>query len=506
LASNGTGVANLEPGACEHCRIALMPPGLRVLFIAAEAEPYVKVGGLGDVAGSLPLYLRSIPVSTGDTAAPDVRLVLPLHPGIDRARYGIRPLLGFSLTRAGAEIQVRVSSATLDGMPVYFIDGGTISGAAAVYSHDPGVDAGKYTFFSLAALELPRLLDWQPNVLHVNDWHTAPACYAFLLRRRQGDHAGAFSVLTLHNLPFMGPDLDDELAAYGLPVPRTDLPAWASRRPLPLGLWAADAIVPVSPTYAREIQTGAFGCGLEGFLRGRAGSVHGILNGIDYRAYNPAQDPALASCFDDAEVTRRAPNKAALQARLGLAGESAVPLLAVVSRLDPQKGIDLLRPSLRMLREPAWQLVVLGAGSPRLERSMRRLQNDFPDRVRAEIRYDAALARQIYAGADILLMPSRYEPCGLSQMIALRYGCVPVVSPVGGLQDTVVDGETGFVAPRPTVGRLARTIDRALETFQKPQRWSTIQVAGMMRDFSWKASASEYVALYQRLLGQLDLV
>jgi starch synthase len=442
----------------------------------------------------------------GNAAVPDVRLVLPLHPGIDRARHGIRPLFDFSLIRAGAEVQARVLTTTLDGMPVYFIDGAPISNGAAIYSHDPRGDGGKYTFFSLAALELPRLLDWQPDVLHANDWHTALACYASLLRRRQGAHAAAFSVLTLHNLPFMGPDLADELAAYGLPAPHTDLPAWASGKPLPLGLWAADAIVPVSPTYAREIQTRAFGCGLEGFLSRRSGSVHGILNGIDYRSYNPAEDSAIASCFDGADVTRRAPNKVALHARLGLACQSEVPLLAVVSRLDPQKGIDLLRPSLRMLREPAWQLVVLGAGSPRLERSMRRLQTDFPDRVRAEIRYDAALARQIYAGADVLLMPSRYEPCGLSQMIALRYGCVPVVSPVGGLQDTVTDGATGFVAPRPTVGRLARTIDRALNAFREPQRWSAIQAAGMSQDFSWKASAREYVALYQRLLGQPDLV
>ena len=406
------------------------------------------------------------------------------------------------MTRGGAETQVRVSSTNLQGMPVYFIDGVPISSSGAVYAHDPRRDAGKYTFFSLAALELARYLSWRPNVLHANDWHTAVACYAFLLRRRQGDRSGVFSILTLHNLPFMGPDLADELAAYGLPAPRTDLPAWAGKKPLPLGLWAADAIVPVSPTYAREIQTRAFGCGLEGFLRARADSVHGILNGIDYRSYNPAEDSALAACFDVAAVEDRAANKSALQARLGLAQDPSVPLLAVVSRLDPQKGIDLLRPSLRMLREPTWQLVVLGAGSPCLERSMRRLQSDFPDRVRAEIRYDAALARQIYAGADILLMPSRYEPCGLSQMIALRYGCVPVVSPVGGLQDTVSDGETGFVAPRPTVGRVARTIDRALAAFRDPQRWAAIQTAGMSRDFSWKASARAYGALYRRLLDQ----
>jgi starch synthase len=479
-----------------------MPPGLRVLFVAAEAEPFIKVGGLGDVAGSLPLYLRDTAVPRSGTTPPDIRLVLPLHPGLDRGRHRIQPLVDFHLIRSGAEIPVRVFSATLDGMPVYFIDGEPISSSAAVYAHDPRVDAAKYAFFSLAALELARFLSWKPNVLHANDWHTALACYAFLLQRRRGLQPGAFSILTLHNLPFMGPDIADELAAYGLPAAHTELPAWASGRPLPLGLWAADAIVPVSPAYASEIQTKSFGCGLESFLRSRGASVHGILNGIDYRSYNPAEDSALASCFDMARVGLRAPNKAALQARLGLARTSVAPLMAVVSRLDPQKGIDMLRPSLRMLRESAWQLVVLGAGAPRLERSMRRLQSDFPDRVRAEIRYDAALARQIYAGADILLMPSRYEPCGLSQMIALRYGCVPVVSPVGGLRDTVSDGETGFVAPRPTVGRLARTIDRALAAFREPHRWSAIQFAGMSRDFSWKASAREYAELYHRLLGQ----
>ena len=227
----------------------------------------------------------------------------------------------------------------------------------------------------------------------------------------------------------------------------TDCPAYrrASRHGqvrarLPLGLWAADAIVAVSPSYAREIQTDELGSGLQDYLRARRDSLHGILNGIDTEDFNPALDPALAANFGIPTLERRAQNKAALQVRLGLAATKDVPLFGMVSRLDPQKGTDLLAAALRRLRDLEWQVVVLGTGMPRLERSLKRLEEEFPNRFRAELRYDAGLARQIYGGADAFLMPSRYEPCGLAQMLAMRYGCLPIVSAVGGLKDTVVAG------------------------------------------------------------------
>lgn len=480
-----------------------MPETVNVLFLAAEAEPFIKVGGLGDVAGSLPRFLRALPAETDAGAPPDVRLVLPLHSILRSERHRFRPLLVFSVTREAGPIAVQAFVTELEGMPAYFLDAEPIARGGSVYSSDASLDGEKYAFFSLASLELARRLDWPVHILHANDWHTALACYALLLRRRAGEFAGVASVLTVHNLPFMGPDIAALMPDLGLPKVQTGLPSWARSRPLALGLWAADAIVAVSPSYAQEMQTAEFGAGLDGYLRARRESLHGVLNGIDVQGFNPALDPALASNFGSPTLDRRAPNKAALQVRLGLAVEPEIPLFGVVSRLDPQKGVDLVGPALRRMQGGAWQAVLLGSGSPRIERGLRRLAQEFPDRLRVEIRYDAGLARQIYAGADALLMPSRYEPCGLAQMIAMRYGCLPIVSAVGGLKDTVADGETGFVMGKPTAARLAAAAKRSMSVLADQPKWTKMQRAAMAQDFSWSASARRYAALYQRVLGQL---
>ena len=227
------------------------------------------------------------------------------------------------------------------------------------------------------------------------------------------------------------------------------MPDWARLKPLPLGLWAADAIVAVSPTYADEMLSEEYGSGLEDFLKTRRENLTGILNGLDVDSFDPATDADIAAQFTAESLDERKANKIALAKQVELLPDQAVPLLGVVSRMDPQKGIDLVLDGLRKLVDVPWQAVILGTGDPKLEESARKLAEDFPERVRIEAKYDAKLARQIYAGADIFLMPSRYEPCGLSQMIAMRYGCVPVVRAVGGLHDTVTDGETGFVFIKP---------------------------------------------------------
>lgn len=481
-----------------------MPESLNVLFLAAEAEPFIKVGGLGDVAGSLPRFLRNLPPEvTGGTTA-DVRLVLPMHPVLKNDPRGLRPLQIFPLSHKGGDLQVQVYTTNLDGLPVYFLDGDAVASSGSVYSSEPSLDAEKYTFFSLAALELTHQLDWKPNIVHANDWHTALACYALLLKRWEGEFAGVSSVLTVHNLPFMGPDISANIKDYGLLQVQTGLPEWANTKPLPLGLWAADAIVAVSPTYAREILTPQFGCGLEDYLHARRESLNGILNGIDDESFSPALDPAIASNFGIPTLEKRALDKQALQVRLDLPVEPETPLLGVISRMDPQKGIDLIPSALKRLKELNWQAVILGTGMPRLEESVRRFQAQFPDRVRAEFRYDDGLARQIYAGADIFLMPSRYEPCGLSQMIAMRYGCVPIVSAVGGLKDTIFPDETGFVIEKPTASRLATAVKKALAAYPDRARWEAIQKAGMSQDFSWSVSARQYFQLYQRVIAQLS--
>lgn len=471
-----------------------MSQTLNILFLAAEADPFIKVGGLGDVAGSLPRALRAL---STDELKIDARLVLPHHPALKAE--GIRPLTIFGLPRGESEVQVEAEETTLDGMPVYFINGDPIRANGSVYSLDAKQDAEKYVFFSLAALELSKHLNWNPHVVHANDWHTALSLYGLLSKRWQEGARQTAGVLTLHNLPFMGPDISAVLETYGVKLAQTDLPEWARVMPLPLGLWASDAIVAVSPTYGKEVLTPEFGCGLDEFLKQREETLSGILNGIDVDSFDPAKDAALASAFDAASLEKRRLNKTALQERLGLP-VSDLPLLAMVSRMDVQKGVDLGFAALKSMKKTPFQAVILGTGDPKLEEAALALKEIFPESVKVETRYDAALARQIYAGSDMLLMPSRYEPCGLSQMIAMRYGCVPLVRAVGGLNDTVKDGATGFVFEKAHHLSLASAIKKALKVFADPEKWAAMQRAGMAQDFSWSTSARQYISLYQALI------
>jgi starch synthase len=472
-----------------------MSQTINVLFLAAEAEPFIKVGGLGDVAGSLPRALRAL---SNDDVKLDVRLVLPYHPAVKAEN--LKPMGMFSLMRNGAEIQVEVFETALNGMTVYLIGGEPIRVSGSVYSLNAMLDAEKYAFFSFAALELPRHINWQPNLIHGNDWHTALSMYGSLTKRWEEGAPHVASVITLHNLPFMGPDASSIIESYGFKLAQTDLPEWARVMPLPLGLWASDAIVAVSPTYGREILTQEYGCGLDEFLRSRSETVSGILNGLDTDSFNPADDPALGGNFDLNSLDKRTINKALLQARLGLPREPEIPLLAMVSRMDVQKGVDMVFAALKMMKRSKWQAVILGTGDPKLEEAALKLQELFPDRVKVETRYDAGLARQIYAGSDMFLMPSRYEPCGLSQMISMRYGCVPVVRAAGGLNDTVKHGVTGFVFEKAHHMSLVAAIKSAFKVFNENERWQAIQRAGMAQDFSWENSAQKYLQLYQLLI------
>ncbi len=472
-----------------------MPQIINILFLAAEAEPFVKVGGLGDVAGTLPRALRAI---SNENIKLDVRLVLPFHTVIRPDT--LRPLGIYSIPRGSSDVQVEAYEGILDGMPVYFLNGEPIRASGSVYSSNNKLDGEKYTFFSLAALELPRQINWTPDIIHANDWHTALAAYGNLVRRWDEKTRRVSSIVTIHNLPFMGPDVSENLEAYGLPLAKTDLPDWARVMPMPLGLWASDAIVAVSPTYANEILHEEFGCGLQDFLRNRTDSLRGILNGLDTSSFDPQTDSTLAANFNADSLSLRPRNKAALQERLGLPVDPDIPVLGMVTRMDVQKGVDIALKGLRMLGKQNWQLVLLGAGDPRLEAMAKKLQEEMPERIRVETRYDARLARQIYGGADVFLMPSRYEPCGISQMISMRYGCLPLVHAVGGLHDTVADGETGFEFIEAKVKPFNDAVRRALSLYPNRERWAEMQKAGMALDFSWPHSARQYLELYKKLV------
>lgn len=475
----------------------------KIFFTAAEAAPFVKVGGLGDVTGSLPVALRSLPQGK----RLDIRMALPFHAVISRDMASPEPVAEFAVPGPDGPLLAQAFLADLAGIPVYLIDGEPIPKEGGVYSLDTQKDGEKFTFFALACLELCKALDWAPDVLHAHDWHAALMIHELAQRRRADPFwQRTRGLLTVHNLPYMGAGTDLALRAYNI-SPNLDprLPPWGGYQPLPMGLASADAITTVSPTYGREIMTPEFGCGLETFLSARADSVVGILNGLDLEAWDPATDPAIYQPFDAGSLAKRPINKERLLNELGLVPQAGAPLLILISRFDRQKGIDLVANALRQVEDEAWQAILLGSGDPILEESARQLERELPERVRSVLRYDSALSRKMYAGGDMLLMPSRYEPCGLAQMIAMRYGCLPIAHATGGLRDTIDDLDdparsSGFLFETATTDALAAALRRALSAYSDAKGWQARQIYAMRQDFSWAHSAQAYLALYLDLM------
>jgi len=490
---------------------------LKVLFLAAEATPFIKVGGLGDVAGSLPNYLRKLNIAqtqendsdSGNFRDIDIRLVIPFHRVINDEDFNLKLIMEFDVELSGDPINAQVFRTVIDQLTIYLIAGLPISEAEGVYSSDPEVDGYKYAFFSLAALKFVEELRWAPDIIHANDWHTALSIYYWYVNLKQREFfKSSSSIMEVHNLPYLGVGAEDSLELLGLP-PGTgsNLPEWAQMTPLPLGLMSADQIVTVSPTYAREILTPEFGAGLHELLSARRDSISGILNGLDLDIWDPHTDQHISENYNFRTISKRNENKKSLCEDLGLSIDNNRPLIAMVSRLDYQKGVDLALEALRLTSNQQWNVVILGTGEPSLEEQAHKLEQDFPDRVRSLIKFDSPFSHRIYASTDILLIPSRYEPCGLSQMIAMRYGAVPVGRSTGGLRDTIFDynqtpDSTGFIFKAPTVEALISAMNRSFDAFQDQRSWRELQLRGMIQDFSWEASAKEYLRLYLQLVGQ----
>lgn len=480
---------------------------LRILFVAAEAAPLVKVGGLGDVAGSLPDALLSLPPAARGGRALDIRVAIPYHPTIPRDKPEITFVTSFSVPHPDGPLQASAYLTHIGKTVVYLIDGDRIPKTGGVYSLDTQKDGEKFTFFSFAVFELCRALDWQPHILHAHDWHAALTIHLLArLRRSDPFFAATRSMLTVHNLPYMGAGTDKALKSFGVHKSNDRrLPVWGRFQPLPMGLSAADWITTVSPTYAREIMTPEFGCSLESFLQARAAVISGVLNGLDLETANPATDPALVQQFATQSLDTRLANKTALQKEFGLDQDPDIPLIISIGRFDYQKGLDLAIGALSQLTDEHWQAILLGSGDPAIEATARTLESDMPDRVRAAIRFDVALSKRMYAGGDMLLIPSRYEPCGLTQMLAMRYGCLPVARSTGGLRDTILDDpdpqkSTGFLFEGTTAEALAASIRRALAAFSDRKGWLDRQLFAMHQDFSWQRSAETYLKLYLKLL------
>jgi len=476
---------------------------LRILFLGAEADPFIKVGGLGDVTGSLPHSLRNLDPGKAGGYTLDVRLAIPFHYAIKSKVNDPKQAAAFSLRKGRASVHGRAYQVEANGVPVYLIDGPPFEKELPVYLYDTPLDGDRYTFFSLGALKTVEKLQWKPDIVHANDWHTAMAVYALSTKKSLKPFFGnARSILTIHNLPFMGVGTGAALKSYGLPASRAnDLPKWARHFPLPLGMLTADRITAVSPTYAQEIMTPEFGCGLQEFLKSRADKISGILNGLDMEAWNPETDTQIPQAFGVDSLEQRRKNKTALLNEFNLNTNPDIPLFVLIGRLDAQKGVDLALDAFRQLSHRSWQAILLGTGDPLLEEASRELERDFPDRFRSAIRFDAQLARRMYAGADILVMPSRYEPCGLAQMIAMRYGCIPLARATGGLKDTIIDAPagdaaTGILFEPATVSALYAAMDRALIAFNDRPKWQKMQENGMLQNFSWERSATAYSELY----------
>lgn len=485
-----------------------MPVPFRILFLSAEVAPFAKTGGLGDVGGSLPKALRAL--------GHDVRVVMPAYQAIETDYYAGRGGLvarpgGLLVPARGGAVSAGVFEGRLPGsdVPVYCIAQRSLFDRADRYGY--GDDAYRFGFFSRAALELATVLGWQPDLVHAHDWHAAPAV-AWLATAGQGDDRfrGLASLFTIHNLAHQGRAPWDIWDYLGILTHGLVEEGYGEVNFMARGIYHATLINTVSPTYAREILTPAGGAGLDGLLRFRHFDVHGILNGLDYHVWDPATDTSLAQPFGADQIERRAANKAALQARAGLPPRPAAPLVAMVSRLDWQKGLDITGHVIHLLLNNyagQAQFVVLGSGAAEYESMLAHLAGYHTDRMAAFLTYDAELAKLIYGGADIFIMPSRFEPCGLGQLIAMRYGCVPVVRATGGLADTVQDLVTGFTFNGYSAGDFWQALQRALYIYSADREsWRALQRNGMAADFSWQRSARGYQQLYDwavaRVRGQ----
>lgn len=477
---------------------------MRVVMAAAEAVPFAKTGGLADVLGALPRALARLGV--------DVAVVLPAHSVISRDRFPMRRLpVELSVPIANRILTAGVLVTELaDGIPVYLIEADQYFDRPSLYGTPAGDyadNAERFAFFSRA---IPALLMHlgAPHILQCHDWQAAlvPVFLRFDAGRYPG-LGGVRVVQTIHNVGYQGLFDRAQWPLLGLDW-RYFTPEWLEFygrvNYLKGGLVAADTLTTVSPTYAREIQTGELGYGLEGVLHHRRADLLGILNGVDYDEWSPDHDPLIVAPYSADDPAGKAPCKTDLQAASGLPVAPTTPLIGIVSRLADQKGFDLIAEIAPTLLGRSLQMVVLGTGDARYQRLLADLHYRYPDRLAIHIAFDDALAHKIEAGSDIFLMPSRYEPCGLNQIYSLRYGTVPVVRATGGLEDTITefDPETGagngFKFKPYTAAALLECLERALALYGTPD-WPTIRRNAMLADFSWDRSAQAYLDLYRRM-------
>jgi starch synthase len=482
---------------------------MKILFASAEAHPLIKTGGLADVAGSLPRAIRNL--------HHDIRVIIPAYQSI--LKQSGKFTLVAHLSLEGVSEPVRILSGKLPGSTVtlYLVDSPAhFDRSGNPYTMKQGSawpdNAERFTVFcrAIEALSLDAAgLDWQPDIVHCNDWQTG--LVPPLLDRHAEQPATLF---TIHNLAYQGLFDWKIFKKLQLPADFWSMESMEFHNRFSFikgGLVFADWLTTVSPTYALEIQTSEYGYGLEGLISHRNGNLTGIVNGVDYAVWNPGSDLHIPVQFNARSLTHKLENKRALQEHFSLPVDNKAPVFATISRLVEQKGIDLIIDIIPDLVKAGAQLVILGSGDKQLEKTIRKAEKKYPQNISAHIGYDEALAHHIEAGADIFLMPSRFEPCGLNQIYSQRYGTVPVVRHTGGLVDTVTDTTpatledktaTGFSFHKATAKALRGAVDRALSCYREPDTWRQLVRTGMKQDFSWKRSAQLYIELYETVITQ----
>ena len=476
---------------------------MKVLFVASEAVPFIKTGGLADVAGSLPKSLKAEGV--------DIRVILPKYGSIKEEWTSKMSHVGnITVPVSWRDKYAGVDMIERDGVTYYFLDNEEYFKRDSLYGYFD--DAERFAFFSRAVLNVLPMLDFWPDVIHTNDWH-AGLVNVFLKLDHIGDerYAGIKTLFSIHNLKYQGvfpkSVMNDVLGLDWKYFNNGDLEFYDAVNYMKAGIIYADFVGTVSRTYAQEIQYDYFGENLDGLLRKRSDSLFGIVNGIDYDVYNPATDKNLLYTYDVNSWNKKVDNKVRLQEDLGLPVKRDTPIIAMVTRLVDAKGLDLLvRIMDELLATEDAQFVLLGTGDKRYEDWFQGLQWRFPDKVSANIRFSNQLAQRIYASADIFLMPSIYEPCGIGQLIALRYGTVPVVRATGGLRDTIqpynkYTGEgNGYIFENINAHDMAYVIKQALGDYRDKSVWNHLVENAMNSDYSWKNSAKEYINLFSRLV------
>lgn len=478
---------------------------MRVLFATSEIYPLMKTGGLADVSASLPHALFELGV--------DIRLVMPAYADTLARLKSWQVVSELNLGVFGMARLLR-SQMPDSPVPLFLVEHPDFSTRVGnpyndATGHAWPDNAERFTLFSRACEMLAlnqAMLDWQPDVVHGNDWQTG-----ILLSLLRENPKAPPSLITIHNLAYQGVFDRATFDQLGLPASlwRPDAAEhWGEMNFLKAGLNAARKIATVSPSYAREIQTPTFGAGLDGLLRMRHADVVGMVNGIDMDEWDPAKDKYLAAAFSLATLENKALNKQALQVEMGLELDADALLIGMVGRMAEQKGLDVVLAAADQIMQRPVQLAMLGGGDQTLETGFQALMQRYPGRVSVRLGYNEGLAHRIEAGSDVFLMPSRFEPCGLNQLYSLRYGTPPIVHGVGGLNDTVIDtyeatladgSANGFVMRNLDVPAILWGVSRALEFFQQPTVWQTLQAHGMSKDFSWTASAQQYLDLYQEL-------